>query len=158
MSSIRTLVIFAGLSLYFGLAAAHFAWGQGGAAHSDRVVKDRARIVLSQELPTLDAAHLKAILVEVNYGPGEASAPHSHPCAVIGYVVEGTLRTQVKGEPEMTYYAGESFYEAPNGVHLVSANGSSTKPAKLVAYLLCDHETPLSVDVPADISPKGAAK
>ena len=96
--------------------------------------------------------------MEVNYGPGEASPPHSHPCAVVGYVVEGILRTQVKGEPELIYSAGEGFYEAPNGVHLVSANASSTEPAKLVAYLICDHDTPLSVDVPETIHAKGTAK
>jgi quercetin dioxygenase-like cupin family protein len=110
--------------------------------------KDRVRIVISKALSKLDGGHLKVNLVEVRYGPGEASPPHSHPCAVIGYVVEGAIRTQVKGEPETTYKAGESFYEAPNGVHLVSANASSTQPAKLVAYLICDHDAPLSVAVP----------
>lgn len=54
----------------------------------------------------------------------------------------------MKGEPEMIYKAGESFYEAPNGIHLVSANASATRSAKLVAYLICDHDTPLSMDVP----------
>jgi quercetin dioxygenase-like cupin family protein len=105
--------------------------------------------VLAQALPKLNGTSLKATLVEVHYGPGEASSPHTHPCAVIGYVAEGALRTQVKGEPEMIYRAGESFYEAPNGVHLVSANASSTEPTKLLAFLICDHETPLSIDVPA---------
>jgi len=114
--------------------------------------------VLSQSLPKLDGDHLKAVLVEVRYGPGEASLPHSHPCAVIGYVVEGRLRIQVKGEPEMIYNAGESFYEAPNGVHLVSANASSTEPAKLAAYLICDRDAPLSVDVPESIQPKGGSR
>jgi quercetin dioxygenase-like cupin family protein len=120
--------------------------------------KDRARMVLSKELPTLDGDHLKATVVEVNYGPGEASSPHSHPCAVIGYVVSGTLRIQVKGEGEMTYKAGESFYEAPNGVHLISANASPTEPAKLAAFLICDHDTPLSVDEPENANQKGSAK
>jgi quercetin dioxygenase-like cupin family protein len=110
--------------------------------------KERARVVLSQLLPKLDGDHLKATVVEVNYGPGESSSPHSHPCAVIGYVVEGALRTQVRGAPEAIYQAGESFYEAPNGVHAVSANASQTKPAKLIAYFVCDHDAPLSVDVP----------
>lgn len=141
-----------------GVVVRHLAWSQEATSGSHGEAKERARIVLSKELPTLDGKHLKATLVEVNYGPGEASPPHSHPCAVIGYVVEGTLRTQVKGEPEMTYKAGESFYEAPNGVHLLSANASSTKPAKLVAYLICDHDTPLSVDVPETIHGKGNAK
>jgi len=94
----------------------------------------------------------------VNYGPAEASEPHSHPCAVIGYVVEGVLRTQVRGEPERIYKSGQSFYEAPNGVHLVSANGSSTEPAKLVAYLICDRDTPLSVDVTGSSRVQGQSK
>jgi len=148
----------------FALVAAHFAWGQavpnadGLKADGQKQKKDRARVVVSQSLPKLDGDHLKVVLVEVNYGPGEASSPHSHPCAVIGYVAEGALRTKVKGEPERTYTAGETFFEPPNGVHLVSANASSTKPARLVAYLICDRDVPLSVDVPENISPKGASK
>ena len=118
--------------------------------------KDRARIVLSQSLPKLSGTQLKATLVEVRYGPGEASPPHSHPCAVIGYVVEGAVRTKIEGHAETVYKAGESFYEQPNGVHLVSANASATEPAKLVAYLLCDHDTPLSVDVPQGTHSEGA--
>jgi quercetin dioxygenase-like cupin family protein len=38
----------------------------------------------------------------------------------------------VKGQAEMIYKAGESFYEAPNGVHLVSANASSSEPPEFV--------------------------
>src|SRR5262245_56217357 len=128
-----------------GLAAVHFAWSQQTVAGN--AATERARIVLSKPLSRLDGDHLKAVLVEVRYGPGEASPPHSHPCAVVGYVAEGAIRTQLKGEREMVYKAGESFYEPPNGVHLVSANASATEPAKLVAYLLCDHEGPISVDV-----------
>jgi len=106
----------------------------------------------------MDGDHLKAVLLEVRYGPGEFSQPHSHPCAVIGYVVEGAIRSQVKGEAEMTYKAGESFYEAPNGVHLVSANASATEPAKFVAYMICDHDAPLSVEPQQNIRSKGASK
>jgi quercetin dioxygenase-like cupin family protein len=141
-----------------GLVLGHLAWTQGAAPALHGDAKQRAHIVLSQPLSKMDGDHLKVVLVEVNYGPGEASAPHSHPCAVIGYVVEGTLRTEVQGQPEMTYKAGETFYEAPNGVHLISANASSTEPAKLVAYFICDHDTPLSVDVPKNINQKGAAQ
>lgn len=110
--------------------------------------KDRASILLSQVLPKSDGEHLKATLVEVRYGPGESSPPHSHPCPVLAYVVEGSIRTQVKGEAEHIYKAGESFYEGPNGVHEISANASATEPAKFIAVLICDHETPLSVSVP----------
>jgi quercetin dioxygenase-like cupin family protein len=109
---------------------------------------ERSRIAFSHDLPRLAGEKLSVTLVEVDYGPGESSMPHRHTCPVIGYVVEGTLRTQVQGEPEATYKVGESFYEAPNGVHLVSANPSVKERAKFLAFFVCDHDTPRSVDVP----------
>lgn len=105
-------------------------------------------------LPHMDGANLKVTVVEVVYGPGESSRPHSHPCPVIGYVAEGAIRFQVKGEAETVYKAGESFYEAPNGVHQVSANASDKEPAKLIAYFTCDHETPLTVASPSGTGEK----
>ena len=110
----------------------------------------RTRIVFSQSLPQLDAAHLKVTTVEVTYPPGGASAPHSHPCPVIGYVLRGAVRMQVKGAPVSVYRPGDSFYEAPNGVHQVSANASTKEPAVFLAYFICDHEGPLSVKVPQE--------
>ena len=124
------------------------AHAQASASASHSVAKERARVAFVHALPKLEGNHLQATVVEVHYGPGESSAPHSHPCAVIGYVIGGTLRTQVKGEREAIYKVGESFYEAPNGVHQVSANASSTEPADFIAYFICDHEQPLSSDVP----------
>jgi quercetin dioxygenase-like cupin family protein len=156
MSRTKTRTSIALVTFCIGLAGAGFAWTRTAA--SPTRANERVRIVASQLLPKLDADHLKAVLVEVRYAPGEASSPHTHPCAVIGYVVEGTLRTQVKGEPEKTYRAGESFYEAPNGVHLLSANASSTEPAKLLAYLICSGDMPLSVDVSESTHAQGASK
>jgi quercetin dioxygenase-like cupin family protein len=125
---------------------------------ASRAKKERARILLSKELPKSDGMGLKVTLLEVSYQPGEASPAHSHPCAVVGYVVAGSLRTQLKGEPVMTYRAGESFYEDPNGVHLLSANASSSEPAKFVAYLVCDPDAPLSVDTPETELPEGGPR
>jgi quercetin dioxygenase-like cupin family protein len=106
------------------------------------------RIVFSQSLPQLDASHLKVTTVEVTYPPGGSSTPHSHPCPVLGYVLRGAVRMQVKGGPVSVYRPGDSFYEAPNGVHQVSANASTKEPAVFLAYFICDHAGPLSVKVP----------
>ena len=105
----------------------------------------RDRIVFSHLMPRLNGDNLKVTIVEVTYGPGESSKAHTHPCPVIGYVLEGSLRMKVKDEPEAIYKAGETFYEAPSGIHQMSANASQTKPAKFIAYFVCDHETPLSI-------------
>jgi quercetin dioxygenase-like cupin family protein len=108
----------------------------------------RTRIVFSQSLPQLDASHLKVTTVEVTYPPGGSSTPHSHPCPVIGYVLRGAVRMQVKGGAVSVYRPGDSFYEAPNGVHMVSANASRTEPAVFLAYFICDHASPLSFKIP----------
>lgn len=139
MKSFRGPIILATAALAVGLACL-----SGNTQNSS----EQAKVVLSHELPQLDGSHLKASVVEVIYAPGGASRPHSHACPVIGYVAEGAIRYQVKGEKEMIYKAGEGFFEAANGVHQVSANASATQPARLVAYFLCDHDTPLSVAVP----------
>src|SRR5262245_31959597 len=107
-----------------------------------------SRGVTTRALPALDGSHLEGTIVEVSYAPGASSAAHSHPCAVLGYVVSGTVRMQVKGEAEVIYKAGDSFYEAPNGVHQVSANASASEPAKIIAVFTCDRQTPLSVPPP----------
>jgi quercetin dioxygenase-like cupin family protein len=111
--------------------------------------------VISHALPRMDGNHLGVTVVEVTYGPGGSSPTHSHPCPVIGYVVEGAYRTQVKGEPEAIYRAGESFYEEPNGVHLISANASDKEPVRFIACFTCDQEAPLSVDVPETQAGRG---
>jgi quercetin dioxygenase-like cupin family protein len=122
---------------------------------SQNKIAEHDRISFSHALPHLDGSDLKATIVEVTYGPGGSSPPHSHPCAIIGYVIEGALRTQVKGEAEAIYKAGQSFYEAPNGVHMISANASSKRPLKFLAYFLCDHDTPLSLAPPETPPPGG---
>lgn len=109
-----------------------------------------ARVVFSHAMPPLDGTHLAVTVVEVHYGPGGSSAPHSHPCAVIGYVLEGALRSQVQGQAESTYTMGQSFFEAPNAVHLVSANASADHSVRFLAVFTCDRATPLSVAQPHD--------
>src|SRR5271154_6129282 len=109
----------------------------------------QSRTVFSQALPRLDGGRLQVTTVEVTYPPGGSSAPHSHPCPVIGYVLKGAVRMQVKGGAPATYTAGESFYEAPNGIHLISENVSAKEPATFLAYFICDHSAPLSAKVPA---------
>jgi quercetin dioxygenase-like cupin family protein len=141
--------------LFVALGGSHLAWSQVDHLASQAGTKEHPRVVLSHALPKLDGSHVKATIVEVTYGPGESSPPHTHPCAVIGYILEGTLRTQVEGEPEAIYKSGESFYESPNGVHMISANASQTKSAKFLAYFVCDHDAPLSSDLPKIGKSKG---
>jgi quercetin dioxygenase-like cupin family protein len=96
-------------------AVATFARARASCQASRPESQERARVTFSTPLPKLDGTYLKATLVEVRYGPGESSAPHTHPCPVVGYVLQGAIRTQINGEAEAIYTPGESFYE-PLGI------------------------------------------
>jgi hypothetical protein len=52
---------------------------------------------------------------------------------------------QVKGQPERIFRRGDTFFETPSDVHLVSANASQDAPARFLAYFVCDRVTPLAV-------------
>lgn len=123
---------------------------RGGAAADRSAGADSSdagavRVALAQELPALDGSALEVSVVEVTYGPGESTPPHRHLCPVIGYVADGSLRFQVSGQPETVYRAGESFYEAPNSEHVVSANASASESVTFVAFFLCDREGPRTI-------------
>ena len=133
----------------------------GSAANSTDLVSEAQAAAVSAQAPApfshtlepLDGSHLRVTVVEVRYGPGQSSQPHGHPCPVIGYVIEGSYRTQVRGEPEAVYTAGQAFYEAANGAHIVSANASTDKPVRFLAYFTCDRETPLMQPAPDSARP-----
>ena len=76
-----------------GLAAGALAFIVLDAAESQRAARPattgRARVVIVHALPRLNGNRLKATLLRVTYPPGESSAPHAHPCPVVGYVLEG---------------------------------------------------------------------
>src|SRR5260370_30671426 len=127
------LRVHAAMILLVGVLAAAMVLARCASGAAQPEARERARVVLTHALPQLDGSHLKATVVEVHYGPGESSPRHSHPCPVIGYVVEGAYRTQVEGDPEAVYKAGQTFYEVPNGHHVVSANASKTEPATFIA-------------------------
>jgi len=110
----------------------------------------RSRIALSRTLPAMDGKEIRVKLVDVTYAPGGANASHSHPCPVVGYVLQGALRMRVNDAPEVIYRTGDTFYEGPGDIHRTSANASTTEPARFLAYFMCDREvTQLSVPTPA---------
>jgi quercetin dioxygenase-like cupin family protein len=99
---------------------------------------DTVEPISSHALPNVPGKSLRAVLVE--YGPGGASPSHRHPQSAFIYarVLEGAIRSKVNDAPERTYQAGESWTEKPGDHHQVSANASTTAPAKLLAVLVLD--------------------
>ena len=97
-----------------------------------------SKIVFKHDVPDLTLKDWSVTAVEVTYGPGESSAAHRHPGITIAYVLEGEVRSKVGDGPERTYKAGEMFLETPGQLHAVSANASTSRPAKLLAVLLAE--------------------
>ena len=75
----------------------------------------------------------------VSYAPGAKTASHRHGQAfVVGYVLEGSIRSKVDSEEEKVYGVGQSWTERPGAHHRVSENASTTVPAKILAVLVAD--------------------
>jgi quercetin dioxygenase-like cupin family protein len=94
--------------------------------------------IFDRELPNVPGKSMRAVLVE--YGPGASSPSHRHPSSAFIYatVLQGEIRSKVNDEPEHVYKAGESWTEVPGDHHKVSANASSTEPARLLAIFVVD--------------------
>ena len=52
---------------------------------------------------------------------------------------------QVKGHEPVTLKAGQTFYEGPEDVHIVSRNASATAPAKFVVLFVKHKGAPILV-------------
>src|SRR3712207_9381014 len=52
----------------------------------------------------------EVIQVRVDFAPGVAFPPHSHPGEEIAYVIEGELEYQVEGRPPVTLKTGEALF------------------------------------------------
>src|SRR3984957_16218726 len=74
----------------------------------------------------------QVLMYTVDFPPGFSSPVHRHNAQVSVYVLEGSVVMQVRGQKEVTLGPGQSFYEDPNDIHMVSRNASSTKPAKFL--------------------------
>ncbi|MGZ7459083.1 cupin domain-containing protein [Pseudomonas sp. Ma2-10] len=78
----------------------------------------------------------KALMIEVDYKPGQSSIAHKHEGTAMAYVLSGSIISQVKGQKAITYKAGKFWYEPAGSEHLVSKNASATKPAKLLVFMV----------------------
>ena len=101
--------------------------------------------LFSTKLPNVPGKTLT--VVQVDYRPGGFSPPHRHPASgfIFAYVLSGTIRSQLEGEPVRDYRAGETWTEPPNAHHIVSANASKTEPARMIAYVITDDTAKVTV-------------
>jgi quercetin dioxygenase-like cupin family protein len=99
--------------------------------------------LLSKDLT--DLPNKEGLMVSVEYAPGGSDPIHRHNAHAFIYVLEGSVVMQVKGGKEITLTPGQSFYEGPDDVHVISRNASNAKPAKFVVFFVKDKGAPVLV-------------
>ena len=99
------------------------------------------RSLLSKDLAGIAGREL--VLITVEYRPGGVDPVHAHHAQALVYVLEGSIVMQVKGGAPVTLTPGQTFYEGPDDVHLVSRNASDTARAKYVVFLVKDKGAPI---------------
>jgi len=103
------------------------------------------RSLMSRDLTGDPARELSMITIE--YPPGSVDPVHTHHAQALVYVLEGSIVMQVRGGAAVTLTAGQTFYEAPDDVHIVGRNASQTVPARFLVFLVKDKGAPLLTPV-----------
>ncbi|MDB5810757.1 MAG: cupin [Betaproteobacteria bacterium] len=89
----------------------------------------------------------EAMVYIVEYPPGTSNVPHRHNGHVFLHILEGQLNAQVKGGELTVLNPGDTYYESPTDIHIVSRNPSATTPAKAMVFLIHEKGAALSVPV-----------
>ena len=92
--------------------------------------------LLTKDLAGLTAK--EAVMLTVEYAPGATSSKHRHNANTFVYVLEGSIVMQVEGGKPVTLGPGQTFYESPDDIHVVSKNASDTQPAKFLVFFVKD--------------------
>jgi quercetin dioxygenase-like cupin family protein len=107
------------------------------------MAKETITPLITKDLAVLPGEQV--LMYTVDFPPGFSSPVHRHNAQVSVYVLEGSVVMQVRGQRELTLGPGQSFYEDPNDIHVVSRNASSTKPAKFLVFLINKKGAPLVI-------------
>jgi quercetin dioxygenase-like cupin family protein len=83
-----------------------------------------------------DLAGREAVVRANVYPPGTSNPPHRHDAHVFLHVLEGQLVVQVKGAEAVTLNPGDTYYESPDDVHVMSRNPSDRLPAKALVFMV----------------------
>ena len=106
---------------------------------------DKVRALMSKDLA--GAADRELSMITVQYSPGESTPAHRHHAQAMLFVLEGSIVMQVKGKPPVTLTQGQTWYEGPDDVHLVSRNASDSAPARYLVFMVKDKGAPILTPV-----------
>jgi quercetin dioxygenase-like cupin family protein len=138
-------MIAAGIANEFSLKApAATAWTDGILCMTDARAGSADRVIPVASYPLANAPGKRVTVVRVIYGPGGFTRPHYHAGTVTAYIVRGAIKSQLQGGPLETFTPGQTFFEPPGSVHMVSANASTTEESELLAIFVADEGAQLT--------------
>ena len=88
----------------------------------------------------------QTIVNVLEFAPGAREVRHTHPGALSGYVLEGTLTLEHEGRPTTAYKAGEAFYVDAGKIHVGMNDGAA--PLKFIATLVVEKDKPARSPAP----------
>jgi quercetin dioxygenase-like cupin family protein len=102
-----------------------------------------ARYALTGPLEGFDA-----VLIELNFQPGVSAPEHRHPGPIIGYVVDGQMRTAINHQPDQIVPAGGTFFEPHGALHTAFSSATPDAPVHAVAVIVVPSGSPLTERTP----------
>ena len=105
-----------------------------GAAAAQDAPRSTGKELMVKALP--DLAGREAIVRANVYPPGTSNPPHRHDAHVFVHLLEGQLIVQVKGAEPVTLNPGDTYYESPDDIHVMSRNPSDRVPAKALIFMV----------------------
>ncbi len=129
------------LALFAAAAAIFFLGVQGAAAHE---IKPAVTKLLNTPLDGIAGQEANVVLFEV--APGWTIANHFHPGHIIVYMLQGSIKIEVEGEPTHVIGPGDVLHEIP-GRNMVANNISSTEGARFLVFQVGEIGKPLTVMV-----------
>ena len=110
-----------------------------------RLMAQEAKVTPLMTKELADIPGREALMVTVQYAPGQSSTVHRHNAHTFVYVLEGSVMMQVKGGAPVTLTPGQTFYEGPDDIHVISRNTSTTKPARFLVLFVKMKGAPVSL-------------
>ncbi|HVQ15863.1 MAG TPA: DUF3179 domain-containing (seleno)protein [Vicinamibacterales bacterium] len=98
-----------------------------------------ARYPLTGRLEGFDA-----VLVELNFQPGASVPEHRHPGPIVGYVLDGQMRTAINHQADQVVAAGGTFFEPYGALHTSFSSANPDVPVRAVAFLVVPNGSPLT--------------
>jgi len=113
-----------------------------GGTHSEEGFKTKD--LLRKDISAYAGGDMLLSVGEITIAPGASSPKHRHPGPTFVYVLEGSVESEVEGTPSKVYSVGESFYENPRQLHILTRNPSASKAARILVYHLSKNGEPLT--------------